>query len=128
MKSRVRAISALLIIAFLTVPSFAVGQQLAVPMEKSIFPGVTTVQYANQTLVFTTTEPLKIKLQVMSAGYVQLSFKKAPSRTTQGQKGVVNASGQTVIFWEQAAENIYNGTAGEGWYDIPLTEGGWTEK
>jgi len=128
MKSRVRAISALLIIAFLTVPSLAVGQQLAAPVEKSIFPGVTTVQYANQTLVFTTTEPLKIKLQVMPAGHVQLSFKKAPSRTTQGQQGMATAAGQTVIFWEQAAESVYNGTAGEGWFDIPLTEGGWTEK
>jgi hypothetical protein len=131
MKSRVRAISALLIIAFLTVPSLAAGEQLAVPMERTIFPGVTTIQYADQTLVFTTTDPLKIKLSVVPEGHVQLSFKKAASRTqkqTSQQSSVVRSGGHTVIFWEQAGENVFNGTAGEGWSDVPLTEGGWTEK
>jgi len=127
MKSRVGVLSTLLIVAFLAVPSLVVSDQIATPMERSIFPGVTTVQYSGQTLVFTTAEPLKIKLRVVPAGYVELSFMKAPSRGgSQGARS--SAGGQTVVFWEQSAENLYSGFAPEGWFDIPLTEGGWTEK
>jgi hypothetical protein len=127
MSLRVRAISALLIIAFLTVPSLAASEELAVPIERGIYPGVTTIQYADQTLVFTTAVPLKIKLRVASAGHVELSFKKADSRD-QGRGMAGAATGQTIIFWEQAAEDVYSGFAPDSWYDIPLGEGGWTEK
>ena len=127
MNVRVRAISALLIIAFLTVPSLVVSQELAVPIERGIYPGVTTIQYANQTLVFTTAVPLKIKLRVASAGHVELSFKRAASRD-QGRGMAGAATGQTVIYWEQVAEDIFSGFAQDSWIDLPLGEGGWTEK
>lgn len=127
MDLRVRAISALLVIAFLTVPSLVASEQLIAPLERGIQPGVTTVQYANQTLVFTTAVPLKIKLMVASAGHVELSFKKAASRD-QGQGMAGASAGQTVIFWEQAAQDIFEGFAPDNWTDIPLGEGGWTEK
>ena len=127
MNRSVRAISALLIIAFLTVPSLAVSDQLAVPLERGIQPGVTTVQYANQTLVFTTAVPLKIKLSVASDGHVELTFKKAATRDVgQGMAGA--STGQTIIFWEQASQDIFEGFAPDSWTDIPLGEGGWTEK
>ena len=90
-------------------------------------PGVTTVQYANQTLVFTTAVPLKIKLRVTSAGHVELSFKKAASRN-QNESMSGASTGQTVIFWEQAAQDVFEGFAPDSWTDIPLGEGGWTEK
>jgi hypothetical protein len=127
MNLRVRAISALLIIAFLSVPSLVASEQLVVPIERGIHPGVTTIQYASQTLVFTTAVPLKIKLRVATAGHIELSFKKTNSRD-QGQGMAGASTGQTVIFWEQAAEDIYSGFAPDSWYDIPLGEGGFTEK
>jgi hypothetical protein len=127
MNLRVRAISALLIIAFLTVPSLVASEQLTVPMERSVYPGVTTIQYANQTLVFTTAVPLKVRLRVATAGHVELSFKRAASRD-QGRGMAGAATGPTVIFWEEAAENVFSGFAQENWTDVPLGEGGWTEK
>ena len=126
MKFWTRAISALLIIAFLTAPSLLASQQLAAPFDRSVYPGVTTIQYANQTLVFTTAVPLRVKLRVVSPGHIQLRFKAQASRQPQGMGGA--SSGQTVVFWEQIGENVFNGTAPEGWTDIPLSEGGWTEK
>ena len=123
MKSRVGVLSALLIVAFLAVPALVAADQIPVPIERSVFPGVTTIQYANQTLVFTTAEPLKVKLRVVPAGHVELSFKRAPERASGATK-----SGQTVIFWQESAETIYASAAPDGWFDIPLTEGGWTEK
>ena len=38
------------------------------------------------------------------------------------------SSGQTIIFWEQAAQDVFEGFAPDAWTDIPLGEGGWTEK
>jgi hypothetical protein len=127
MNLRARAISALLIIAFLTVPSLVVSQRLAVPLERGILPGVTTVFYADHTLVFTTAVPLKIKLQVVPAGHVVLSFKKT-TLPGYGQGMGSATGGHTVVFWEQANDDVYSGTAPDDWTDVPLGEGGWTEK
>jgi len=122
----VRAISALLIIAFLTVPSVVASEQMAAPLERGIHPGVTTIFYANHTLVFTTAVPLKIKLRVVPTGHVELSFRSASRDLGEGMAGAV--AGQTVIFWEEANEEVYSDFAPDGWVDIPLGEGGWTEK
>jgi hypothetical protein len=127
MKLYARAISALLIVAFLTAPSLLAAQALQAPVDRSVFPGVTTIQYANQTLVFTTAVPLRVKLQVLASGIVELRFKAQQTRSTTGGNQS-SAGGQTVIFWEQAGEDIFNGSASGDWTDIPLTEGGWTEK
>ena len=126
MKPRVRALSALLIIAFLTVPSLVASEQLAVPLERGIHPGVTTVLYANHTLVFTTAVPLKIRLCVVPAGHVQLSL--MTTSYNQGQGNAPGSSGQTVIFWEEVNQEVYSGNPSDSWIDIPLAESGWTEK
>ena len=126
MKGGTRAISALLIIAFLVVPALPSAQQLAKPIDRSVFPGVTTLQYANQTLVFTTPVALRVKLEVLPSGVIQLRF-KAQTSTRYGLQSST-AAGQAVIFWQQASEELYNGVPPDDWIDVPFGEGGWTEK
>lgn len=127
MKCGTRAISALLIIAFLVVPALPSAQQLAKPIDRSVFPGVTTLQYANQTLVFTTPVPLRVKLEVLPSGVIQLRF-RAQTSLRSGLSSTSSTSGQTIIFWQEAAEELYNGTPPQDWTDVPFGEGGWTEK
>ena len=125
MKHGALAISALLIIGLLAVPMLSPAQQIARPIDKSVFPGVTTISYANQTLVFTTPVALRVKLEVLASGKIQLRFKAQTGRTI-GQQSA--AMGQTVIFWQEAAEDLYSGPPPEDWTDVPFGEGGWTEK
>lgn len=125
MKRGAKFISALMIVALVAVPVLLSAQQLAVPVDRSVFPGVTTIQYANQTLVFTTPVALRVKLAVLPSGVIQLRF-KAQTTASAGQRSA--SLGQTVIFWQQAAEDLYNGAPPGTWVDLPFGEGGWTEK
>ncbi|MDH3215660.1 MAG: hypothetical protein OEN01_05105 [Candidatus Krumholzibacteria bacterium] len=127
MKSHAKVLIALTIIAFLIVPSTVISQQLPVPVEKSVFPGVTTIQYAGHTLVFTTSVALKVKLRPVDSTKIILAF-KAYSRDQLQGPATAAGPGQTVVFWENTGEEIYNDAAPGEWNEIPLTEGGWTEK
>lgn len=128
MKSHARVIIALFLITFLTtIPSSLVSQQLPVPVERSVFPGVTTIQYAGQTLVFTTSVPLRVKLRADAVDKIVLRFRSQTTGDDTSSPLSLFGS-QTVIFWEQAADELYNGQAPPDWVDIPLNEGGWTEK
>jgi hypothetical protein len=128
MKLSFRAISALLLVAFLATPFVAAADQIAAPLERSVMPGVTTITYANQTLVFTTATPLRVQLKVVSPGHISLRFKAQQARVPAGGESALVVGGQTVIFWEQAGAELFNGEASNTWTDVPLTEGGWTEK
>jgi hypothetical protein len=127
MKLSVRLLSAFLLVAFLALPFVAAADQLPAPLERNVSPGVTTIAYANQTLVFTTATPLRVQLTAVSPGSILLRFKVQSARDV-AMGSVDYGSGQTVIFWEQAGVDVFNGSASNGWTDVPLTEGGWTEK
>ena len=128
MKLSVKAISALMLVAFLATPFVAAADQIAAPLERSVLPGVTTIEYAGQTLVFTTAATLKIELRVVSPGNILLRFKAQATRQPSDGSSALLAGGQTVIYWEQAGAEVFNGSPSDAWTDVPLTEGGWTEK
>ncbi len=126
MRLCIKVLSALLLVALLVPPVAAAVNQIAAPLERNVSPGVTTITYSNQTLVFTTAVPLRIKLRVTSPGHIELQFKAQETRKTG--RGQTSAPGQTIVFWDQAGDDIFNDAAGGSWVTIPLTEGGWTEK
>jgi hypothetical protein len=125
MKLGARVISALIVVAFVAAPALLSADQLAKPVDRSVFPGVTTIQYANQTLVFTTPVALRVKLSVLPNGSIQLRL-KAQSTQSAGQRS--SSLGQAVVFWQEGAQDIFNGAPPGDWVDVPFGEGGWTEK
>ncbi len=106
------------------VPCF--GQQLPAPKIEAIFPGVTRIDYAGQTFVFTTTVKLSATFQSASFDRIQLHVKTNYSPA----EGMALAPGQMLrIYWEEGDEDLYDGMPPEGgWTGFVLTEGGLTEK
>lgn len=123
MKVHVRALAAAVLVLLLVTPTVLVGQKLPAPMERTILPGVTTIQYGGQTLIFTTAVTLHAKFKPITSGF-ELRFK-----SHSGYGGEAPSGGLGVqIFWEEQNQYIYDGDAPLGWTIITLTEGGWTEK
>jgi hypothetical protein len=118
-------ILALMLVVALVSPGFLMAQQLPMPLQKTIYPGITTVEYASQTLVFTTSVTLLAKFQFVSANEIEVSI-----RTHTGGRAAANAPGSMLrIYWQDEDLDIYDGEPPDDeWTGILLTEGGFTEK
>jgi hypothetical protein len=125
MRAVIGATFALMLVVALVSPGFLMAQQLPMPLQKTIYPGVTTVEYAGETLVFTTSVPLLAKFQFISANEIEVSV-----RTHSSGRAVTNAPGNLLrIYWQDEDRIIYEGEPPEEeWTGILLTEGGFTEK
>lgn len=122
-----RCILSLLAIAaaLALIPNLSPADQLPVPITEAVFPGVTRINYANQTFVFTTTVKLSAHFEYLLPGEIHMKVKLAGTRD-----GMALAPGQMLrIYWENGDETLYDGTPPDGeWTGIVLTEGGMTEK
>ena len=127
MKILPKVILASVLVALMLLPLAATSDQLPAPLEKTLMPGVTVIDYADQHLRFTTAVPLQLRLLPLDATHIQLQFR---ARGIQQPGGGSAPSSQTVeIFWEDWNNDIYSGSAPEGWWSgILATESGFTEK
>ena len=128
MRGSTRAFLAVLLVTVLALPGLLVAQQVPVPVQKAVFPGVTTVNYAAQTFVFTTTVKLSAKFEAAFPNEIRITVKTAPSHRSGG---ALAPSGQPQlrIYWLEGDEILFEGDPPENpWSDIVLTEGGFTEK
>jgi hypothetical protein len=121
-----RAVGITLVLALLVFPFAAVPQQLPIPAEESVAPGVSTIYYAGQALRFTTDVPLKVFLSAISPTRILLKF-RAPSSYVPGGS---STSAKVEVYWENWSNEIYEGPppTTPPWEGILLTEGGFTEK
>jgi len=118
-------ILALMLVVALVSPGLLTAQQLPLPVQKIIYPGVTTVEYASETLVFTTSVPLVAGFKFISSNEIEVTVRTH----TSGRPGS-NAPGNILrIYWQDEDRFIYDGEPPEDeWSGILLTEGGFTEK
>jgi hypothetical protein len=128
MRGLTGAIFTVIIVIALALPGLSAAQQLPMPMQKSILPGVTHVDYAGQTFVFTTAVKLTAKFEAAFPNEIRITIKTAPSHRSGGS---LAPSGTPVlrIYWLEGDEVVFEGDPPEDpWSDIILTEGGFTEK
>ncbi len=125
MKALSRILVASVMLAVLLVPLASMSDQLSAPMTTTVFPPQETINFAGQSLRFTTDVPLKVSLEIVAPGKIRLKFKAVP---TAG--GNAPAATTVNIFWENWSNDIYDGSAPttEPWDGILLTESGFTEK
>jgi hypothetical protein len=101
------------------------AQQLPVPKTEAVFPGVTSVSYAGETFVFTTTVKLSAKFEWIGGNQIRIQVRT----NTTPREGMELVPGQALrIYWEGEGETLYDGTPPSEWIGIVLTEGGLTEK
>lgn len=130
MKKLVKAVTTCLVMALLVLPITVVADeysQMPRTMDKAIFPGVTTVQFAGHTLVFNTDGYLRVKLSRVGPGQVELTV---IPKSLPGEGESLNYSASTlVINWQNFNETIYDGSVpSASWGGVLDTEAGWTEK
>jgi len=113
------------VLALLMVPLATMSGDLAEPLKVVVNPPQQTIQYAGQTLKFTTDVPLKVGLMDMGTGKILLKFQSEAG--TMG--GNSPASANVIVHWEDWSNDIYNGAAPDDpWSIYLLTESGFTEK
>lgn len=128
MKSLPRLLVAAVALAIVLMPLALLADQLPAPLEKKINPGVTTIEYAGQTLRFTTPVSLIINLDPISTTQIRLSVRTYG--TTSGPQGAAAAT-DVNIYWEDFDNDVYNGPpppTSSPWEGILYTESGYTEK
>ena len=110
------------VVTALLVPLATMSDQLPAPLQKTVLPGQATIEYAGQTLRFTTDVPLKVNLTPLGADRIEIKIVAHPSY------GGGNAPANTTvqIFWANWNDEIYDGPPPLG--AIILTESGLTEK
>ena len=115
-----------LILLFGTVSAF--GDSLPVPLEKKIPIGETLVVYAGQTLRFTTTVPLFLKLEPISATQIQFRVRVFPGLPIPSGP-VGSAENSLEIYWVNVGTDVYDGGAPSGIIEGVLnTEGGFVDR
>lgn len=125
MKAVAGTILALMLVVALMFPGFLTAQQLPMPMQKIIYPGATTVEYADETLEFTTSVPLDAKFQFISTNEIEITVRTH----TSGRAGSYAPGSMLRIYWQEEDLWLYDGEPPEDeWIGILETEGGFTEK
>ena len=110
-------------------PQSADPQSFGVPLEKMLSPGVTTVDYAGQTLRFSATVSIRLQLETDGPGRVKLTVHTAGRHRSSGAQG--SSAVQTLeIVWENWNNTVYpSGPPPDAeWSTTLLTESGFTEK
>jgi hypothetical protein len=120
-------ISALLVLAFIAAPVAVTADQLALPLDQAVQAGTTTIQYAGQSLTFTTSAPLRVQLSMLTLTEIELRFIEYPPG---GGRSGSSASGETMqVVWDGHGTTIYSGgVPSSQWEEYVLTESGWAEK
>jgi len=127
MKALSRVVLVSVMLAVLLVPIATMSSdQLPAPFLKAIPAGETTIQYAGQSLKFTTDVPLKVSMNFEQPGKIRLKVKAYPP--TGG--GDAPAYNSLQIMWENWNNEIYFGPppVEEPLDELLLTESGFTEK
>jgi hypothetical protein len=122
-----RVLIACVLLSSLLAPSVLMAGELTYspPLERTILPGATTVRYANQTLEFTTTSPIILKLEVIAPGLIDItvsskSHSRPPGNSPEGDS--------LEIVWKDWQLYLYDGVVPDWWSGIMNSEGGFTEK
>lgn len=124
-----KALSKLLIVssllALLLVPLATMSGDLAEPLKIVVNPPQQTINYAGQSLKFTTDVRLKVALLDMGTGRILLKFQSE----AVAAGGSAPASTNVIVHWADWGSDIYNGAAPDDpWSVYLLTESGFTEK
>lgn len=106
----------------------AFADSLPLPVEKKIPAGETIVQYAGQSLRFTTTVPLFVRLEPLSQTRIQFRVRVYPGLPIpSGPAG--SAENSLEIHWLNFGTDIYEGGAPSGIIEgILNTEGGFVDR
>ena len=124
-----KALIALILIGLMVMPSAVFSQAMPVPLDTAVLPGVSTIQYAGQTFVFTTSVGLKVKFRAISMSEFEMEVRALPGHTSSHSGSATSSTEEIVINWKDYNQNILDGdTSKLPWDGILTTEGGWTEK
>jgi hypothetical protein len=106
----------------------AFGDSLPMPVEKKIPAGETTIQYAGQSLRFTTSVTLFVRLEPLSETRIQFRVKLYPGQPMPS--GPAGSSENNIeIHWLNYGTDIYEGGAPSGVIEGVLnTEGGFVDR
>lgn len=122
------AFVALTLLALL-IPATGFGDEMLVPLEKKVVAGTTLVNYAGQTLRFSTPVALLVKCDPISPTQFRLTVSLYPG--TPSPHGVSgNAVDQLQIFWTNFNTDVYSGgiPSSEPWIGTLNTEGGFVDR
>lgn len=122
MKALSKLVLVCVVVAILLVPFASMSDQLPAPIQRTVLPTQATIEYAGQTLKFTTDVALKVSLTPLGGDRIELKIAAHPSYGG----GNAPASASVQIFWENWNNVVYNGPP--PWGVILLTESGFTEK
>ena len=106
----------------------AFGDSLPLPLEKKVPPGETVIEYAGQTIRFTSSTPLSLKLEPISLTQISFKVKIYPGTPLpSGPSG--SAENNLHIYWVNVGTDIYDGAAPLGTIEgILNTEGGFVDR
>jgi hypothetical protein len=108
--------------------STASGDSLNLPLEKKVQIGESVVVYAGQTLRFTTSVPLLVRLEPLSPGRIQFKIKVHPGYAIP--TGPVGSSeNNLLVHWVNYGTDVYQGGApSETIEGVLNTEGGFVDR
>lgn len=106
----------------------AFGDSLPMPVEKKIPAGETVIQYAGQSIRFTTTVPLFVRLEPLSQTRIHFKVRVYPGQPMpSGPAG--SAENNLEIYWLNFGTDIYEGGAPSDIIEgILNTEGGFVDR
>lgn len=127
MKVLARLLVAGVVLAALLTPLTILADQLPLPLQKKINPGVTTISYAGQDLRFTTAVPLVVRLEPLSTTRIKLTVSAYGAPAGGGHAA---APADLNIYWENWDSDVYTGPppTSDDWEGVLNTESGFTEK
>ncbi len=98
------------------------------PLEKKILAGQTTIDYAGQSLRFTTTVPLFVRLEPISLTQIKFTVRVHPGYAVPAGP-VGSAENSLEIYWVNVGTDVYEGGAPSGTIEGVLdTEGGFVDR
>jgi hypothetical protein len=123
---RISLIALGLVLLFGVVSAF--GDSLPLPLEKKVPAGETIIEYAGQQLRFTTSVPLYLKLEPVTATQIHFRVRVYPGNPIPSGP-VGTAENNLVIYWINVGTDVYDGGAPSGIIEGVLdTEGGFVDR
>jgi hypothetical protein len=128
MKAVSRVLTASMVLVLLVLPLAVMADQMLMPAEKKIPAGTTVVNYAGQSLRFTTPVALVAKFDPVSDVNFRLTIHMYG--TPPGGPGATSGL-EFELIWEDYQKEVYNGPPpppDDPFSEIFLSESGFTEK
>lgn len=126
MKLCVGILTCLVAIVLVAAPATVWSDQMAVPVDRALMPGTTTINYNGETLVFTTNVVIRLQLRALSSTTTQVRFMVHP--TQSGGSSASSGNETLEILWQRGGDTWVGDPPDGDWGELELTEGGWTEK